>query len=394
MSCYCSLEWFTQKKILAENEKIILYDSTSIKLKYDLSGLFYTITATAWDNNDSVKIKYTLADNIEHPFQNALVLSRPNLRASVAGETKIIGNVFATSTHFIKGSIYGINKSSGYFLNGEIITDSNIREKLFLDSLLNEMKKRNNLQDFSIIDGSFYLNNAFDEFVPRKYVINGDLIISCETPLVKNVSGELVFVVKGKTILSGVFGSNNNLEIYSDSTVTFLQNSSFSNTVVFANKSIEIMDNCSFSNVQFFTEQNMEISKSLFEYPSIVGISVYTSDPKNLKNKLKIESTIMNGTVFLASDVTGMGNNKSKIEIDENSKIHGLVYCENNLDLKGKVNGIVYTYNFYFYKEPTEYYNWLVNVEIDRTKLDKWFLLPMGFRKEHDFEILREERIY
>jgi hypothetical protein len=74
--------------------------------------------------------------------------------------------------------------------------------------------------------------------------------------------------------------------------------------------------------------------------------------------------------------------------------VQGFIYCENNLELLGKLYGEAYTYNTYFYQEPTQYINWLVNMEIDRNKLDKWFCFPLGFSTSRNYKIIKESWIY
>jgi hypothetical protein len=51
-------------------------------------------------------------------------------------------------------------------------------------------------------------------------------------------------------------------------------------------------------------------------------------------------------------------------------------------------------YKFIYYREPTEYINWIVNARIDRRSLDEWFLLPAGFEGAEQRRILKETWIY
>lgn len=90
----------------------------------------------------------------------------------------------------------------------------------------------------------------------------------------------------------------------------------------------------------------------------------------------------------------GFSSNKTKIKIDDQSKVQGLVYSENNLELYGDVTGTIYTYNFWYYIEPTEYFNWLINVKVNRNELDSWFLLPTVFDIQAKYKIIKAECVY
>jgi len=127
LACYSALQkHLSEIKIISVGFKKLNIDSTEVKLFYRLNGLFYEVTAQSRKNKDSVKVVYLCGLKSNSYFENAVVISRPNLSASVAGNTNIIGNILATSDIFTLGTIYGLTSHNNDFIDGNIKINENI----------------------------------------------------------------------------------------------------------------------------------------------------------------------------------------------------------------------------------------------------------------------------
>lgn len=398
-ACYSAIQKIlTKKEYLTSGIESFLAGNINVTISKYQNGLFYNLSATAINSLDSSVVLYTVAEVPSQIFNNALVLSKPNLRATVAGNTIIKGNILATTDNFSLGHIYGLKRTNKKFLQGKILVTQEIPSKKFYDSLfIRNLNYYSYLNEFDqTIDGDF----IFDEesgsgqySEGKRILIGGNMNIRGELPYHRS-KDFLFFRVRGKIIIEANSISEANLVLICDSTVIVNEDVVLENCIIFSRQDIKIKRGATLQNVQIFSSKELTISNSDLLYPSVLGIYVDASDTASLDNRLKIYSSKVNGTVLLISSLVGLTSNTSRITIDKNSRIQGLVYCENDLELLGTVDGIVYTYNLYYYKEPTEYKNWLVGLKIDRSTLDENFLLPIGFTETSNLKILKETWIH
>ncbi|MGD8782529.1 MAG: hypothetical protein PVH88_26680 [Ignavibacteria bacterium] len=391
LACYSAAQLFIQNITNYNTDKEILINDIPVLISSRLTGLYLKISATAKSGVDSSKVFYHYGQKSDSLFDNALIMSTPQLRASVAGNTKITGNVLATNDNFKKGNIFGITRIKGDFIDGKIIKEDNIEQKAFTDSLLHAIFYTDEKDTTIVINDNVQLTERnFNEFIYEQYKINGDLSISGDIISKK----DLEFIVSGSTGISRNTNLDLNLEILTDSSLTVNSGCKIKNAVFISRKDTYIKKDNIFENVKLFAEKNISVENSMFLFPSIIAAYSDVSDSSNLNNTIELEATVVNGSVILINSTVGLNNNKTMMSIDNNSIVHGLIYCENLLELEAPVKGIVYTYKFYFYKKPTTYINWLVNVNINRSELDEWFLFPAGFTEKNNFELLKEEWLY
>ncbi len=398
LACTSAVQKFLSEQTTEDFEsKNYLIDSIDVLVQKKQKGLYWELEATAKKNNDSSKIKDQFASKMKDPFDNALIFSKPELKAAVTGNTKINGDILTTDDKITIGRIQGIPTPDNDYHNGEIKINKNIQAKFINEQFASNVFYQNAAQDFSRGNDveSFELNEStVNKALSLKEInVNGDLVV--EGNLSSNIkTNGIKFYVTGQTIIKENTTSNIDLAIISDSTIDVNLGCSLENIILSAESKINIFPNCHFKNSQLFSKKDITINSSQFNYPSIVMLYIDASKQTNFNNLIDIKSSIINGSVLLLSSVTGLSANKSKIKLDESSKLQGLVYSENNVDLEGKISGIVYTYSFWYYKEPTEYINWLVNFNVDRHTLDTNFLLPVGFKNSSSLKILKETWIY
>lgn len=395
IACYNSI----QSIIASENysdSNFFIFNEDSAEVSIRNKGLYKEAVVKAWDNRDSSKAVYMLGNKLSSYFRNALTLSKPNLRATVAGKTHINGDMLLTTDKVSMGRISGIKKTAKNYHKGNIVVDEELHSKIFNDSLLTKLFQSDNYDtDYEIIEeNADFTNDAGKEFKqPGKYIIEGDFNISTEHTS-KYTLEPYIFIVKGATTIETGTISNKNIEIYSDSLITIEKSSNLENILLCSSGEIKIEENSYFKNAQIFSKDKITITKAQFDYPSVLCLYNAPEDSASLNDYIEINESIINGSLLLISTTVGIGSNKTKIRIDNGSKIHGIIYCENNLESHGDISGSVYSYNTWFYKEPTEYINWLVNLQIDRKALDENLLIPVGFNSVSKHKILSERWIY
>ncbi len=76
---------------------------------------------------------------------------------------------------------------------------------------------------------------------------------------------------------------------------------------------------------------------------------------------------------------TDESNYNPQIRINPGAIIKGMVYCEQNLELRGTVYGTVFTNNFVIEEAGSNYQNHLYNAKINAHELEDQFVgLPIG----------------
>ncbi|MBI1937432.1 MAG: hypothetical protein HYS25_04845 [Ignavibacteriales bacterium] len=393
LACYSAVQQFIAKeKIDLSEEQIFLVDSTEVLLNCRQKGFYYSLTAKSKNKTDSSAVTCLLAEKAEDPFDNAVVISRPGLNAVVAGSTKIVGNILGTTDKVTKGKIFGVGQVRENYHEGIVKASEKIFPKLFNDSVLtNEI--------FNAHDNITSAVKIFDEnvtidkyFLARndtasQLFINGDLTLTGS--LTSNKKTKQIFV-SGKTTVETKTVTDVDFEIYCDSTLTINAEAVIENLLVSAKSKIKIGGNVLCKNVQFISQKEIECENAVMNFPSILCLYVEPEDTAKQRSAITINESRINGTIMLLASDAASNKNKSRILIDDKSKIQGLIYSENNVELSSSVTGTLYTYNIMFYKKPTQYINWLVNLNINRKKLDELFLIPVGFTKSPKLEILKE----
>ena len=394
LACRSAVEQFISSKIFDwSKDKIINVDSTDVILQCQRKGIYYSITSLAKNKRDSSSVTFLLGEPVSTPFDNAVIISRPSLNAAVTGHTKIVGDILCTASNLSKRIIMGIDKSSSEYLTGKINTDNDIRPKLFSDSLVSSLFTQHGFipirECMEIPEGvplDSLLISSNDSV--SNYYAAGNLALAGNLWRIKNKT--IKVFVSAETMIQNGTKSNADIEIFCDSTFTIGSGAQIENMIITAGSYIKICPGAVCKNVQLFSKKGIQCDNAFFKFPSVLCLYVDPIDTSKQKCRINIKESRINGSIMLISTEVGTEVNKSRIIIDEKSRIQGLVYSENNCENHSEVAGAVYTYNFYYYKKPTEYINWLVDLRINRKKLDELFLLPLGFYENHNLEIIKE----
>lgn len=398
LACYSVVQMaLVDSMLLFSDSSIVNQNNYDVLLETKQFGFWREIIVSARGVIDSVKFRYLIGtkptDNSY--FENAIVISRPNLRATVVGNAEITGDILGTSDQIIMGNIFGEPPIKKDYHKGQKKIDNNIKTQLIPDSLFGSISRSfSNSKIIFVKDGQSEINeNSVSEFITGTvYSFNSDILLSGE--IKSKIKKDIKIKTQNRLYILENTISSVPFEIYSDSGIVIEENCQLENMILYSNGIIIIESGSTFRNVQFFSSDSIFIKDAQFNYPSIICLSVDDTIAANQNKAITIENAVVNGSVILMTNTSGLSSNRTKIKIDNNSKVQGLIYSENNVELSGQIFGTVFTYNFWYYKEPTEYINWLVNVKVNCEKLDRWFLLPTAISTENNFQILKEEWIY
>jgi hypothetical protein len=94
------------------------------------------------------------------------------------------------------------------------------------------------------------------------------------------------------------------------------------------------------------------------------------------------DHSVIKGNVLVLGK-TEATNYDAQAKIMPNAIIKGVIYCEQNLELRGTVYGTVYTDNFIIKEKGSIYQNHLFNAKISSSELELEFVsLPINHSKK------------
>ena len=367
-------------------------DSYPLLVTYGMKGLFYTFLIESKQRGDSSKTAFMFNLSINPEFENALIISKQNATLSVVGKTRITGDMLTSSNNINYGNIFGFSSSNKNFLEGKIKVSKEIRTKLFADTLVKKIYSFIPDNSFKIIEGSVSFSSG--ELNQLKNVfIKGDLRLTGKGSSKVNYTNVKI-KVGGKLIIDEGTELTREVEIHCDSAVEIGRNVKLENVLIATRSSITIGQQTELQYVQLFSTKSIQSDQAYFKFPSVLCLYTETANKENYNNQMELKSTTLNGSAMLVCDIAGLSGNQSKIIIDEKSVVQGIVYSENYAEIQGEVKGSVYVNSLRYYKEPAEYLNWMIDLNINRKKLDPEFLLPVGFSNEQKYKLVRETWIY
>lgn len=170
---------------------------------------------------------------------------------------------------------------------------------------------------------------------------------------------------------------------YSADSIAILDNQLSGNVILCAERAVYISPFCKADNViivapriyiadrfsgalQCFATEKINVSENVhLTYPSALVLQGKKTEELNIDSEVYVE-----GTIIVNKDKEA---EKGSLEISNGVKITGLVISNGATQLKGAVHGQVITNEFYLKTGSGFYKNYLLNAEVDVTKLPDWF---------------------
>jgi hypothetical protein len=317
-------------------------------------------------------------------FDPALIINPKFPALVLTGESRLYGDIITGLQGIKKGTISGRPFIGERLVDGNIIkTDQDERPKknqIYLDILFENWKSylsRKDLVDISELTSDTTTRLDFSQMdrseVKAVYITNEifnqkDWRISGPVTL---VSAQPLFVKNNITL-------ENYVTLVCNKNLILEGNIHLKRTIIYSSGQISVNKVNRFEG-QLFSENSIVIGQNIsLDYPSVLLVN---SELDTASIILSSHSEV-SGSVILSSkfDSTKTFQNQSKIIIDRDAKVNGLVYSDNLTTLNGQVNGMVITDRFYLYHSPTVYYNWIKDGVIDRNALSDKFRLPLFFK--------------
>ncbi|MGJ8734632.1 MAG: hypothetical protein ACSHW4_15860 [Cellulophaga sp.] len=299
--------------------------------------------------------RYSLVGQATSAEDPALYLKDVNRPLIIVGNSKIKGNVFLPKQGIRTGNISGNSYNRQQLFYGKQLASksslpsikSEIRDNLF--ELLSGSSFYNLKETVSIKEGE-ELQNSFGGNVKlivgeniqlMNVRLTGNIVVRASRKIVVDASSQLqdvILVAPEIVIKNGVNGVMQAI----------------------ASKQIIVGENCNLT------------------YPSTIVVDDKSLGNQNLEKDIRSNIIIGKHTTIQGIVMyLGAKNEQFKvphIAVKDNAIVTGEVYCEKNLELKGRVYGSVITAGFVAVENGSIYQNHLYNGQIDRVQLTKQYV--------------------
>ena len=345
----------------ANKNEISYFDKTEIELDENIN-VQITMRKMNWGLFDLV---FSQATIIEENFQklalvggyqnvrNALYLQDTNRPLVIVGNTEIVGRTTLPKSGVKRGSIAGHSYIGSQLIYGTIAESTHnlpkIKNKDFIKFFSRDLMLKDSIEFIELYEKDRLINSFND---PTKIFISNNVV-------------HLDFIQ-----LSG------NIIVQSD-TLIIVENTTRLKDIILVAPNIEISDNVS-GNFQAIASKNIVIGQNCdLLYPSALLLT--DNETNTLVNNKGANSIRINSHSTIRGIVCHLSNDiqttyEPRIILEENARVIGEIYSEENIELKGTVDGMVYTKGFVARQFGSIYQNRIYNGKIIEKNLPKQYV--------------------
>lgn len=331
-------------------------DYKSLKVHSGFWGCYEKLYAKAKIKNTELAKTALIGSTTLEQNSLALYIKDNKKPLVLVGNAKIKGKAFLPERGVKSGNISGKSYYGGRFVYGPTETSKdlpNLDTDLldYLEDLKSGNFKVNNLEYIELNSSKTHQNSfentsqlaySHSDIVLSNIALTGHIVVQSRTRIVIDASAKLEDVLVMAPIIeikSGVVG-------------TF----------------------------QAIATEHISIDKNAtLAYPSsLVLQSDYVKDEHNgAKSIFLADHSKVSGQILVLGE-TLPNNYDAQVKISANAVVEGMIYCEQNLELRGTVYGSVYTDHFIIKEGGSIYQNHLYNALIDSSALPREFV-GLGF---------------
>lgn len=336
-----ALNYGLAQDILPLHKSIDLFQNgnDSVIISCSPFGMFYHMNTMVHHGNDSLISSYLIGHQSIQTDSTALYIAEPKVTLGVCGNTVIKGNLYLSKRGIERSYIEGKSYQNTKLFEGvKYVSESNLPEL--------------NLASKNAIDHVFIQSDSIREF-----------------PIDSQYLKRLAYT---EYHVKGPFHLNQKIRgpvvIRSNTKITVERNADLINTILVAPH--VIIEEGFSGSVQVFSTKKVVVEKNInLAFPSNIIVKV---DPKELDSiGIQIGSNCsIEGNLALLQEGNSI-KSKAILSVGPESIIKGEIYSTRKTELhRCKIYGSVFTQSFYLKTRSSSYNNQLLDVEIDRTKLD------------------------
>ena len=370
---------------------VTLEDSSQVNLQLKPFGGYLLVSSTARVHNQTTTILAMVGEDTLSECNKAIVLGDVHSALTMAGTSKINGDILVgplgTKQSEFKGELFkgevdgSIKKDSvspmpdyhTLFFKNELARD---------DSLISHAPKTVQAIDSDELD----LTSGLPFKSHQVWYREGDLMLSSMKST--ELPEFLTIVVTGDLTVKGGIHVGRFNRCLAGKSMTLTDSVGGEQALFYAKDSLKLGNNVRIGG-QFIAQKKITIrNQSYLKYPTVLYLGGYTGQ-NTYKGTINImDNSKVNGTVILPKTSETVTRDSTRITIGKDAIVRGTIYNSGKTELTGTVLGSVMTFQFYLYRSPTTYINWLLDSQIDQKKRPNPYILPLGFSKEKHYKLV------
>lgn len=297
------------------------------------------------------KLMFTKIGLVGHQEVNrfALYLQDDNRPMVIAGDAKINGDAYLPERGIKMGNIQGYG-----YTKPQLVYGREWQSKSRLPELENGVV------------------GQLKQLTGTGYMPTGDVINFNKEAIVKNSFQKETQIIRGTVVNLVDVSLTGNIMVWASQQINVRPTANLRDIVLVAPK-INIADGVT-GNFQALASKQIKVGRNCtLNYPSVLAVQEARKFEKD-NNILKEPSFIMESGSSVSGMILYKKDNESKgygadLKIDKNASVHGEIYCDGSLELKGGVYGSVLTQSFISMENGNVYLNHLYNGNINSNQL-------------------------
>lgn len=336
-----SKDFNIQEELISIDLYSLTRDSISIRKKN--WGIFELGEVYAFEQLDTMKKSFLIAKEIKKD-QTVLYLSDEDRPLSISGSSRISGNAFLPKSGIRQAYVDGKGYTSKQLVYGKI-KESGRDLPTFNETKLNWLKKQLN-------------DTVFYEAVSEDSLINSFFKSTLKLNIKKNEI--LDKYLKG------------NIIVYADSVLKISSSAFLEDVLVFA--PAIIIEKGFRGSGQFFATDSITLEEDVrLHYPSCLG--VIKDEKARHQPKISLANNVhFGGLIF--TDEKERSTLQTMLSIAKNTFVEGEIFVKGMLKIEKPITikGKVSCHRFIIQTSTTLYENYLIDVNLDRKRLNKYYL--------------------
>lgn len=331
-------------------------------------------------------------------FESAFVFGDPRATLSLAGSVEIDGDLLVgprgTRYEMLAGRPFR-GEVRGEIVRGDSVQFPEFDEALFAETL-DRAERYLDLIPSGVGPAPEHWSDAVETELEIEWVFEDSLqvyiagdrgaLTGADTSL---LSSPILLLAGGDIEITGSVALMPGSQIMAAGAVSIVGQFS-AHDVLIVGERIEVNG---FADIQgqLISRKHLALDGGAFlRYPSIAYVA--GENGQSTSDQLTVGTATVEGHVI---HVAGEGlppgstsNESVRLYVGENALVRGAVYCARRLELHGRVEGTVITYQTYFFRSPSSYVNWLADGEIVQPARPNPFMAPVGLGNSTRFEIV------
>ncbi len=378
--------------ILKDSMEVVLPDSQKAIVYAEPFGGYLKMMSKVKRRHQDKKIRMLIGHKPKQSFKKAVILGDISSKLNLTGSAIIKGDI-TTGPHGVKKRAFKGELFSGSIQGHIHKQDSSGLPTFDSQMLRDEIKHYDKLIRSPPENAKIFKRNRFR----AEDILNsgnesqilfflGDVEIFSRKPVEWPES--LIIVSKGTIRLNGNIEFGAFSKFIAGEKIVLQGEIKGKQALFYAAKEISLKGkvNCS---AQFLSQKKITLNdKTYLHYPSFLYVNGTTKSGTRSGSITLKDKSILDGIALIPNPQKKVTDSKIKITIGERARIRGALYNSGQTELLGSILGSVQTFQFYFYKSPTSYINWIKDAVINVDKRPQKFAVPIGFIQDNSYEIL------